>query len=75
MKFKFTNHAQSQVYFRGLSLVELGNIISRPDFSRREENDIIVSIKNIEDKGKIGVVYRKLSKYYLIVTVYYADKK
>ena len=75
MKFKFTNHAQSQIFFRGLSLLDLKDVIMRPSFSIRKQNDIIVSIKNVLEKGKIGVVYRKLPKYYLIITVYYADKK
>jgi hypothetical protein len=75
MKFKFTYHAQSQMNIRGLSLIDLKNIIARPDFSRREESDIIVSVKEVVGKGKIGVVFKKLLNHYLIVTVYYANKK
>ncbi len=72
MKFRFTYHAQYRMYKREISTIDIKDIINKPDFSRIEEDDTIVCIKNIQNKSRIGVVYRKLkNEYYLILTIYY----
>src|SRR3989344_2778845 len=69
MKFRFTHHAQYRMYKREISTLDIKDIINRPDFSRVEDDDTIVVVKNIADKGKIGVVYRKIRNGYLILTI------
>ena len=71
MKFKFTDHAQYRMYKREISTLDIKDIINHPDFSRIEDDDTIVAIKNISNKGKIGVVYKKIKSKYLILTIYY----
>ncbi|OHA87384.1 MAG: hypothetical protein A3A96_04470 [Candidatus Zambryskibacteria bacterium RIFCSPLOWO2_01_FULL_39_39] len=71
MKFRFTHHAQYRMYKREISTLDIKDIINRPDFSRVEDDDTIVAIKDISSKGRVGVVYRMVKSGYLILTIYY----
>lgn len=71
MKFKFTHHAQYRIEKRGISTLDIRNVIQNPDYSRVEQNGIIMCLKSIKRKGKITVVYRELKNQYLIVTAYH----
>jgi hypothetical protein len=71
VKFKFTNHAQYRIEKRGIRTLDIKSVIQCPDYSRTEQNGIIVCIKDVKGKDKITVVYKKLKTQYLIITAYY----
>jgi hypothetical protein len=71
VKFKFTHHSQYRIEKRGISVLDIKSIIQNPDYSRMEQNGIIVCLKSVGEKDKITVIYKKVNNQYLIITAYY----
>ena len=73
MKFKFTNHAKYRMDTRGLSTLDIKDIINHPDFTEVQNNGKILKVKYILNKGEIAVVYRLLGNEFIVITVYYEN--
>jgi hypothetical protein len=74
MDFRFTNHAQYNMYTREYSIDEMRQTILKPDFEHRLSDGRIVSDKKIGE-NVLRIIYIRRHNTYIIVSFYYLNRK
>ncbi|MCX6731813.1 MAG: DUF4258 domain-containing protein [Candidatus Parcubacteria bacterium] len=70
MKLKFTNHAKYRILERKIKMSDIKDTLKNPDFYGHTFDNKIVARKLIDGKT-LEVVYTKIKREILIITIYY----